>query len=453
MNAAPLDVQFSSDSRNLHEINNQQFVDQRRNAMTDYNGARFNPQVNNAFPSQQQGNFSPTQLTLEQQDRINQSQRMSAGGFQNQMQRAAWINDSIMGHRMSNMNSFQPPPPMSSGDHVTFPKDDIASDSRQAPRLGMPPGARSLRSDPQPQSNLFNVQHFNSQQQPDVNHGMAEEWMQHEQPRLQQNIRNCRCQPGQNSCGTCQTCGFPGHYRCRPGFEPRHGKFGSWCDPHYEREKREVMKRNPDNFLKYNTYEFDPSVQDSYGQIGPPRTINPAAKQFRNAPAVPEAANGGHPISQHSASTGPERITPIEQQQTTHHSDRNVQQSSLDQPYFQKSGGPYQMNSGNMSNFKGNNPFSLNRTSIQPGLMGPRENINYVGFNAQGEKISDPDYYKSTPGRTNEFDHYREYKKHFQSGDYQPSNQFKMADQYRPYMGNIPPKRAKLNRENLEHKK
>jgi hypothetical protein len=213
------------------------------------------------------------------------------------------------------------------------------------------------------------------------------------------------------------------------------------------------MKRNPNRFIKYNTYEYEPSLQDSYGQIGPPRTINPAAKQFRNAPAVPEAANGGHAISQHSARTSPDRVTPKEQH-SPHHTDRQVgapQQQGLNQPYFQKPAGPYQMNAQNMANFKGNNPFALNRTTIQPGLMGPTENINYVGFNAQGEKIRDPNYYKNTPGRTNEFDHYREYKANFQSGDYQASNQFKMADQYRPYQGNIPPKRVKLNRQNLEH--
>ena len=53
-------------------------------------------------------------------------------------------------------------------------------------------------------------------------------------------------------------------------------------------------------------------------------------------------------------------------------------------------------------------------------------------------------YYKQAPGRTNEHDHYREYKKYNQSGDYQPSNQSTIQQQYRSYQGNIPPKKMKL---------
>jgi hypothetical protein len=112
---------------------------------------------------------------------------------------------------------------------------------------------------------------------------------------------------------------------------------------------------------------------------------------------------------------------------------------------------PYQLTPENMDNFKGgHNPFALSRTSIKPGTLGPAERIDYVGFNAQGEKVRDPSYYRDTPGRTNEFDHYREYKSKYQSGDYQPSNQHLVNSQLRPYQGNIPPKKAKLSGNNLQ---
>ena len=198
------------------------------------------------------------------------------------------------------------------------------------------------------------------------------------------------------------------------------------------------MKRKPGSFLSYQS--FDPT-KAAQGQLGPSLTINPGTK-LRHAPKYPIAANGQNPINFHQATTAAKSIAPSEHH-PSHHTDRqpHSMNSSLTQPY--------QMTPENMVNFKGNNPFTLSRTTIQPGLLSSRENIDYVGFNAQGEKITNPNYYRETPGRLNEFDHYREYKKNNQGGDYQPSNQSQINSQYRPYQGNIPPKKIKLSKNNL----
>lgn len=44
--------------------------------------------------------------------------------------------------------------------------------------------------------------------------------------------RECYCTPGQDSCGTCERCGAPGHTRHFPGPVP---VTGAWCDRCYAR--------------------------------------------------------------------------------------------------------------------------------------------------------------------------------------------------------------------------
>jgi len=432
MNAAPLDLspqsgglpgptsnsqfnQFQSFPNNPHQINPQQFVDQRGNQATNYqqpaNQYQQQQQQQQQYQQQQQQQQyqqqqSRTPLTPDQQARMQESNNVSRGNFQNQIQRFTHMNDQIMGHRMSNMSSLGPVPPPPSNEHVSFDNHDINSDQITQSR--------------------------------------------HQFPENQQNIRNCRCQPGQSYCGACQVCGLPGHYRPSPDRTRgtnRLQKFGSWCDPHYEREKRELMKRKPGSFLSYQS--FDPTANSPQGQRGPSLTINPGTK-LRHAPEHPIAANKQNPINFHQATTAAKSIAPNDHH-PTHHTDRqpHSMNSSLTQPYLNKPSSPYQMTTDNMANFKGNNPFALSRTTIQPGLLNPQEKIDYVGFNAQGEKIRDPNYYRESPGRINEFDHYREYKKNNQGGDYQPSNQSQMNSQYRPYQGNIPPRKIKLSKNNL----
>tara|TARA_R100001163_G_scaffold65830_2_gene65395 strand:- start:150 stop:1763 length:1614 start_codon:yes stop_codon:yes gene_type:complete len=492
-----------------HQIDSQHYADQRGNQMTRYHDPIYTPQHTPGAPrnfyntAQQQSNQQPLQQQFRQppqqqfqqqqqpqqqqfqqqpqqqqfqqqqfqqqqfqqqphqqnhktftnrdvQNRISQSEQMSNKSFEQQMQHFNHMNNAIMGHRMSNMDSLEAPPSLPRGDHVQFDNEMIASDNVQAPRL---------KSNPMP---MKRGPQFHPKQQPSNPHS--------------ENTRKCRCKPGQPYCGSCQNCGMPGHNRAHPNPSKRSG---SWCDPHYEREKREVMKTNPDLFLSYNTYKFDPATQDSFGQIGPPRTINPAAPQFRNAPKVPLPSNKNVSINHHSATTTPSVIgQDFPGNMMNHHEDRQISpqghqyptqmgggNSSLPQPQRSLTNAqmknsynprgpsqqsPYTLNSSNIENFKGNNPFTLSRTTINSELVTPKENIDYVGFNAQGEKIRDPNYYKNAPGKQNEFDHYSEYKKNSQSGDYQPSNSFVMNDQYRPYQGNIPPKKAKLSRQNIQ---
>lgn len=243
------------------------------------------------------------------------------------------------------------------------------------------------------------------------------------QPQIN-NTRGCECSQGQTYCGACQICSLPGHRRFHPG---QNKTKGQWCDSHFEREQRIAMKKNPSEFISYQ-------ASDPMHPERPPMTINPAKRMIANK--IPEPANGGD--KGHNYNTLGQHKTPfLIEKPPQHHQDRQPQQ-------INQQSGP------NMNNFvSDNNSFSLNRTTIRSDTLMPREKIDYVGFNAQGEKIHDNNYYKQTPGRTNEHDYYREYKKYNQSGDYQPSNQSIIQDQYRTYQGNIPPKRIKLTTESI----
>ena len=438
MNPATLDANDSFQQRGGGEYSSPlevaAFTDQRHYSHED-------------VPEQIQNNMQPYQYSSNS-DRSQEDHII----------RAQWTNNQIMGHRMSNMNTFQPmePPPMQTQaedrrNHIQF-DNNIQSDSATAPRL---------RSDPTPRQRMPQHQPANH-----MNEGPA--------PQHQQNARGCRCGPKQNYCGVCMVCGHPGHIRPVPG-KSYSSKLAAWCDPHYEGAKRAEMKRNPSGFLSYQTYEFNPSSinpDNPQHSLGPPLTINPNAAQFKNAPKIPSAANNGISINQHMANTNYHHDSILgPDQMYSHHSDRQL--SSGGQQLGGGGGGgpnqmrprqqqnptslppnapnPYQLTPENMGNFKGgHNSFALHRTSIKPGTLGPVERIDYVGFNAQGEKVRNPNYYRETPGRVNEFDHYREYKSKFQSGDYQPSNQHTMNSQYRPYQGNIPPKKAKLSGDNLQ---
>ena len=68
----------------------------------------------------------------------------------------------------------------------------------------------------------------------------------------------------------------------------------------------------------------------------------------------------------------------------------------------------------------------------------PAAKIDFVGYNTQGDKITDPNYYRKSPGYQNEFDYYREYKK-LRNGDFGPSNQHQIDNQYTTYEKILPP--------------
>jgi hypothetical protein len=60
----------------------------------------------------------------------------------------------------------------------------------------------------------------------------------------------------------------------------------------------------------------------------------------------------------------------------------------------------------------GSNSFDQNRQSFQSGGGAQAKiPIDYVGFNAQGEKVYDAQYYQKTPGRHNTEEFYAKYKK------------------------------------------
>lgn len=403
MNGAPLDS-YPSDHSNPYE-------------QSRYHG-QIQQQAVHQTPFQHRAPIPVSQhpqMDQNQRQRVSQSEQMTQQNFQRDLHRSIHMNDQIMSHRMSNMSSLTPlTTPDPAEEYISFQNEEILSDQV-----------------PTSQQRRFQQQQQQHQQQ-------LIQKQQNYYPSQQQyiNLRGCDCQPGQSHCGTCQLCGLPGHRRDHPG--PTRTR-GQWCDPHYEREKREVMKKHPDQFINYQ-YSQMPAV-------GP-------GQRLRQAPSVPQAANK-HQTS-HNFSTEGQHRTPLMSHAPTptHHPDREISgnnQHHGQQPRvpIEQNSSPYQLNENNMDNFKGNNPFSLNRTTVRRELLGPREQINYVGFNAQGEKIHDKKYYEMAPGKSDEFDYYRQYQKLNQGGDYQPSNQSSIQDQYRSYQGNIPPKRMKLTPNNL----
>ena len=46
--------------------------------------------------------------------------------------------------------------------------------------------------------------------------------------------RTCYCEKGDLFCGKCEVCDNPGHIKHHPGGPGT----GSWCDKHYEEEKK-----------------------------------------------------------------------------------------------------------------------------------------------------------------------------------------------------------------------
>ncbi|MEX0598406.1 MAG: hypothetical protein WD512_18105 [Candidatus Paceibacterota bacterium] len=456
-------------------------------SLDSVSGGFNNPHEISAFTSQQHYSHEEVPSQIPDNMQPYQYTHHNDKSQADHIMRAQMTNNQIMGHRMSNMNSFQDTTTTPSfqqlpsqqqvqqlqyadqKNHIQF-DNSMPGDSATAPRL---------RSDPMPQQN--HPKYYPSRQMGGDGSGGG---------GGMRNVRDCRCRPGQSTCGNCMVCGLPGHIRVVPG-KTYSSKLAAWCDPHYEGAKREEMKRNPGAFLSYQTFEYNPSSMNPdnpQNSLGPPLTINPNAAQFKNAPKIPLAANNGVSINQHMANTNyhHDSITGPDQMYS-HHSDRqlsaphiNLPNSQGRQPISQGQGqvqmnqaqmnhmnnknrnvtptslppnapNPYQLTPENMDNFKGgHNPFALSRTSIKPGTLGPAERIDYVGFNAQGEKVHDPSYYRDTPGRVNEFDHYREYKSKYQGGDYQPSNQHLVNSQLRPYQGNIPPKKAKLSGNNLQ---
>jgi hypothetical protein len=107
---------------------------------------------------------------------------------------------------------------------------------------------------------------------------------------------------------------------------------------------------------------------------------------------------------------------------------QQYQQQMPQQYQQQQQKGPYQLDYNNFQNFKGGkNPYELNRTVVNPNLISAKEPIDFVGYNAQGEKVNDPKYYNKALGRVNEFDYYREYKK-LNNNNFLPSNQHQMSE-------------------------
>ena len=369
-----------------------------------------------------------SRMSGEQNERMIQSNEISKINFIKNIEKVNNMNDQILGHRMSNMSSYK-----------------ISNEQYDQP----------IEMDNQ----------IASDQRPLVNNGLQQNKIK--------NARDCECHSEKSYCGICQLCGLPGHQRIKKkninNINNKQEYKGQWCDSHYEREKIKVMKKNPSSFISYQ-------ASDPMHPERPPMTIDPAKRMLANK--EPEPANEGY--KGHNFNTMGQHKTPFlihhQPYQQQHHQDRQpssqpmspprlqqpmssprlqspsrlqpppMSQQPRSQPPMSGSGSykPYEMTEENMGNFKGNNSFELNRTSIRSELITPREKIDYVGFNAQGEKIHDTNYYKQAPGRTNEHDHYREYKKYNQSGDYQPSNQSTIQQQYRSYQGNIPPKKMKL---------
>lgn len=401
MSGAPIDADFQNPlnlmNPQLQQLNPTKFQNQQRgNPQHPYQprpnstGQYLQPstqlppilQRSMNFPSQQ------TNLTPDQKAKINEVNQMTQHSFAKHMNQIGHMNQRIMDHRMSNMSSYQtdPTPPEYAGNqtgisqHVSFP-NQVSSD--HVPM--MQPGSYES-------SNNFATLDSESTMP----------------GTTIQNTRNCECKSGQNYCASCQLCGMPGHSRPYPG--PFNWK-GRWCDPHYERERREAMKKYPDMFQNFSTpHQADPNSASGYS---PPAKLE---HQIRH---------------------------PQKPYQTQHHPDR-----MLTTPRGVSKSSPYVLNEQNAHNFKGNNPFTLNRTTVNPSMFKPQESIDFAGYNAQGEKVRNKEYYHNSPGRQNEYDHYREYKK-MNNGDFVPCNEDSMNNNYRPFQSGIPPKRMKLNRNTL----
>lgn len=72
------------------------------------------------------------------------------------------------------------------------------------------------------------------------------------------------------------------------------------------------------------------------------------------------------------------------------------------------------------------NAFMRNRTTpIQMSQQQVRTPINFVGYNSQGERVVDPNYYNNSLGHNNEYDFYRECKK-MNATQYEASNSHTM---------------------------
>lgn len=444
MSGAPIDVDFQNPLNmmnpnvqqfnpqqqmyNPHQISGQQVAYQRGNPQHQFNPQQMHQMQNNLTrpqppflqpesqlpPTLQQQTNPPNQfptqysnLTPDQQARINQVNNMSQNSFQQNMTRISQMNDQIMAHHMSNMSSYQDQPsaPEFAGEiqaaqHVSFPQQIASDHAPTSYERNAISGFASLESE----STMPG-----SQAPP--------------------NQRGCECKPKQQYCAACQICGMPGHRRKYPG--PMNWT-GQWCDPHYERERREAMKKYPDLFQSFSA-PHNPNIDSASGYYSP-----------QQADALAQAhMNTNRPYRQ----VGGAQVHPME-----HHPDRYL--GGQPQNRQQAFGGatrssPYQLNASNIDNFKGNNPFMLNRTSVDQSLLKPKEAIDFAGYNAQGEKVRNKKYYNVTPGRQNEFDYYREYKK-LNNADFVPCNEDSMNSNYRPFQSGIPPKRVKLNKNALQ---
>ena len=306
------------------------------------------------------------------------------------------------------------------GQHTRFPQQ-IASD--HAPM--MQPG--SVPHQQQSEISSFNS-HSVAQNYASID-AQADEYHQAPQQKGQQqkNSRDCQCGPEQRYCASCQVCQLPGHNRKYPG---PFNKRGNWCDPHYDREVREAMKKYPESFQSFS-HPYQPNLESAGGSIEP-NNIKLAKMQY-------QAQQFQRPYQQQQYSNS--------SQPPIHHNDRQ-----LGSPRGMDKSSPYTLNNHNMDNYKGNNdPYVLSRTTVDQSLFQKNDPVNFAGYNAQGEKVNNQAYYQNTPGRQNDHDFYKEYKK-MNNSDFVPSNQASTNNQFRPYQSGIPPKTVKLNRNNLANR-
>jgi len=410
--------QFSSQHQPQHQHQPQQFSSQHQ-------PQQFSSQHQQHGGQQAQRNISP-----EQAQRMKQINHMTKANYQQHMQKFEQMNDKIMGHHMSNMASFVPEVDGVHTDNYSFDQGMPESDMVPTPReTGYGFGAAAPAA-PAPAP-----------------------------PPRMPNQRNCECKQGQGYCAGCQVCGMPGHRRHYPGQEKSGGNqgLGQWCDMHYERARAHAMKTNPGAFTGFET--FDP-LQPTQ----PSKTVNPAnrsgqyvgpmnsAKVPQGTPQASNTFKPGHNSVAYGNKSSHQQIVPPELNSINHHNDRKLGGDSnpaiggLPNP-VQKS--PYELNNKNIDNFKGNNPYTLSRTVVNPRMFNQHENIDYAGYNAQGEKVRNSEYYKNTPGRQNEHDFYREYKKNLQNPYYVPSNSEKMGN-FKPYQIGAEPRKVKLSRDNIQ---